>query len=775
LISGFQSLVGRSDTCNDWPSVIEHEDDELMLSRVKRHPRNSSRLSLILVCVIIPLLIAPVGEAAGAPFGTWSTGGPFGGVVRDLVFDPTDQAVVYAATRNGVFRSGDGGVSWNRRSRGLTNLLVDAVAVNPNHPEVIWAGTNGGLFKSSDEGLHWSLSALIESSAVDIAESRPSEIFTDGHRSFDGGRSWDRFTPDQVFGVAIDPVDADIVLMSSTEGTFRSVDAGETWSKVAVGDLPFATGTFVFDRVDSDIVYALNQLVYRSLDGGISFDPIPSQPAGEVYSLALSVTDSLSLYVAGRVDHDAYVARSTDGGDTWNATAPVLGATISPVIHSSDADPEHVIVGTFGHGIFTSFDGGANWSNANQGLAATTLTAIAVDPGDGRHALAVDGFSFFESSSAGNSWVDRTRLVGDPARPGSEVFPTAVGIDAAGTGIVARVSSVPNDLTFEPLLKSTDGINWTPTGDLPGGSIIDQLVGDPTVPDLFLASVRDGGFPVEAGQIYRSADGGGTWEPLGPTMLPPISFGRMGGGRLVVQVGDSAISKMFVSDDDGSSWTRVTQPPDIIEALVFDGSPQRIIAGSQQASRVFLSNDGGDHWVTAWLDRSGRSSNVTSLAIDRDDPAVVYAGTDRGGLWVSTDHGLTWSQHVEGESLFSVGALGPTLDTGLTNDAAQPLFVGVGKGRRSGAYRLIPAPRNVHKPRLVRPQGTRLLEVRRGAWKNEVRFTYLWLRDGVRLGGVDGVRYRLRSPDHGHRIVCQVRAIGPGGSRWARTTAFVWG
>jgi photosystem II stability/assembly factor-like uncharacterized protein len=572
-----------------------------------------------------------------------------------------------------------------------------------------------------------------------------------------------------VFGVAIDPVDPDIVLMSSTEGTFRSLDAGDTWVEVAIGDLPFGTSTFVFDRADSEIVYAVNQLIYRSLDGGLSFDPMPTQPAGEVFSLALSVADPGSMYVAGLTGHDAYVARSIDGGDTWNATAPVLG---SPFIRATDQDAEHVVVGTFGHGVFASVDGGASWSNTNQGLAATTLTDIAVDPGNGRRAVAVDNFSLFETTDASATWIDRTSLIGDPARPDSEVFPTAVTIDAAGTTLVARLPSVPNDPTFEPLLKSDDGNNWTTTGDLPGGSVIDQLVGDPSTPDLFLAAVRDGGFPVETGQIYRSSDGGAVWEPLGPSTLPPVAFGRIGGGHLVVQVSDQAVSKMFTSDDDGSSWTRVTQPPEIIDALVFDGSPQRIIAGSQASSSVFLSNDGGDHWAQAWLDRSNRASNVTSLAIDHDDPSVVYAGTDRGGLWFSTDHGLTWSQHVETGPLFSVGALGPTVDSGIMDDVAQPVYVGVDTGKKAGVYRLIPAPRNIRRPRLAQLPGTHTLEVRRGAWRNEARFTFRWFRDGVLLAGETGSRYRLRSQDHGHRVACRVRAIGPGGIRHAKTRAF---
>jgi photosystem II stability/assembly factor-like uncharacterized protein len=727
---------------------------------------------VVAVWVVIASLVLPPGQvSASASFGSWSTGGPFGGVVEDLAFDPTDPMVVYAATRNGVFRSVDGGVSWQRRSAGLTNLRVVAMAVNPAHPEVIWAGTNGGLFKSNDSGLDWGLAAEIESETVDIAATRPSQIFTNGYRSFDGGTTWDRFRSEQVFAATIDPHDADTVLTTTTNGVFRSVDAGDTWTKVAIGDFPSGRAGLYFHPSNTGVVYGLDQQIFWSIDGGVSFDSIPSQPGVDIWSMSLSAADPQSIYIAGRDGFDAYVARSIDGGSTWNRTAPVLGA---PFIRGTESDAEHVVVGTFGRGVYTSFDGGATWSNLNDGLAAVTLTDIAVDPRDGQHLLTLDGFSIFETGDAGTTWVDRTSLVGDPARPTSEVFPTAVGIDASGTAIVARYPSVPRDMAFEPLMRSTDGVNWTQTGDLAGGSIVDQIEGDPATPGLFLAAVRDQGFPVESGQMFRSTDAGATWDPLGPTALPPVAFGRETGGDLIVQVSDQVVSKMFVSHDDGGSWTRVTQPPEITDAFVFDGSPQRIIAGSQQSSSVFLTDDGGDHWTRARVDPSNRSSNITSLAIDENDRAVVYAGTDRGGLWVSTDHGLTWAPHLQTEQRFSVDALGPTVDTGLSNDIAQPVFVGVGTGRRAGVYRLIPAPRNLRRPRLVEPSGTHVLELRRGTWKNAARFRYLWFRNGVRLQGIDGTRYRLRPSDLGQQISCRVRAKGPGGSRQVRTRAFVW-
>jgi photosystem II stability/assembly factor-like uncharacterized protein len=727
---------------------------------------------LVAVSVAITLTAAIDEGVAEAEIGSWSTGGPYGGSVLDVAFDPTNPSIVYAATRNGVFRSGDGGTSWARRAAGLTDLHVGAVAVNPNHPEVIWACTSSDLFKSTDSALHWVDVAAIDCSTLALADSKPSEIFTAGYRSLDGGKTWELVTTDQVFDIAVDPTDADVVLMETVDGTFRSTDAGEHWTEVAIGDLPTGATDFTFDRANTDIVYVVSQGMHRSIDGGLTFDPLPSQPAGDVLSLALSSSVPSSIYVSTRIDHDGFVWRSTDAGDTWDPTAPVVGAG-SPVVYVSEADADHVVLGTSGHGVFVSFDGGASWSHTNQGLAAATLTEIAVDPDDGRRALAIDGFSLFGTTVGGTTWEDLTPLVGDPARPNAEVFPTAVAIDATGRAFVARAPSVPNDLTFDPLLRSDDGLAWNAVGDLPAGSIVDQIVTDPNIADLLFASVRDGGFsPQPPGQLYRSDDGGVTWEGIGPSLTPVTAFARRGDGHLVVETSDSGGSLMYVSDDDGEGWTPITQPPQVIEAVVFDGSHQRIIAGSQQASKVFLSHDGGDSWVVSWLDRSNRISNITSLAVDRLDPAVIYAGTDHGGLWFSIDHGETWMPHAQGGPPVTVAALEPTVDTGLATNVAQPLYVGVTEGKKAGVYRLVPAPRNVRRPRLVLLDGGAVLEARNGLWRNAVRFSYRWFRDGAMIPDAERQRYRLRPGDRAHRIYARVTAHGPGGIRRARTLAF---
>src|SRR5262245_59205255 len=88
----------------------------------------------------------------------WVSNGPFGGTVRLLVIDPITPGTIDAAGDGGVFKSVDGASTWKPARDGITELTIDAVAVDPTNSQIVYAGSNGGggVFKSTDGGLTWS-------------------------------------------------------------------------------------------------------------------------------------------------------------------------------------------------------------------------------------------------------------------------------------------------------------------------------------------------------------------------------------------------------------------------------------------------------------------------------------------------------------------------------------------------------------------------------------------------------------------------------------------
>ena len=123
---------------------------------------------------------------------------PYG--TRAFDFHPHDDNVVYAATYSyGVYRTTDGGSTWEPMNAGLTTLRMRSLVIDPNDPQVLYAGTRSGVFKSMDGGESWfDTSDGLETSIVDvllISSTYPATIYAGTHgdglfRSVDGGATW---------------------------------------------------------------------------------------------------------------------------------------------------------------------------------------------------------------------------------------------------------------------------------------------------------------------------------------------------------------------------------------------------------------------------------------------------------------------------------------------------------------------------------------------------------------------------------------------------------
>jgi photosystem II stability/assembly factor-like uncharacterized protein len=232
-----------------------------------------------------------LGDGRGSP---WAAGDH--GIERDihdLLADSADPDILWAATRDGVFRSEDGGQTWTAASEGLTphpilswryctSLALDptvpgglwvaswsglfhsadgartwtrvtslpeapfeAVAVDPNHPRKAWAASQGGggtfptVFRSEDGGATWQetrfatyfLDALAVSPAGTLFVSTLSRLL----RSTDGGITWQETSPSGILSVLPDPAHPGTVWAGGVLGLYRSRDDGETWEAVTAG------------------------------------------------------------------------------------------------------------------------------------------------------------------------------------------------------------------------------------------------------------------------------------------------------------------------------------------------------------------------------------------------------------------------------------------------------------------------------------------------------------------------------------------------------------
>lgn len=173
--------------------------------------------------------------------------------LTQIVFDPKDSSVVWAGVEiDGAWRSGDGGVTWERRSDDMKSQdLHGFLVVRPNGTRKLLASTDAGLYISGDNGGGWTMLPLpSEWQYMRSIAERPDHsgviFMTNGNgppgtagklfRSRDWGASWeDARLPGEVesslYFLAVNPADPKLVYAAATLGQiYRSTDGGESWT-----------------------------------------------------------------------------------------------------------------------------------------------------------------------------------------------------------------------------------------------------------------------------------------------------------------------------------------------------------------------------------------------------------------------------------------------------------------------------------------------------------------------------------------------------------------
>jgi photosystem II stability/assembly factor-like uncharacterized protein len=435
------------------------------------------------------------------------------GFVNTFALLPGEPLSLLATTfEDGVQRSDDGGITWKPSSDGLSDPNgVYGLAVAPSDADVVYAPGNESVFRSGDGGRTWELAGtpaeigFIFYLAVDPSD--PQTVYAAGpsavYRSTDGGASWTERSDGLavaedgfITALAIAASDPATLYVLTDRALFRSTDAGRTWSLVNDDELagipPWALAV---DPTDPDHLYRAAGIgVLVSTDGGATFelasDGLPGL-AAQVVAASSETTVHAGLFNGG-------VVTSTDGGTTWNYG---FGDDIEfESIMSLAAAPAggNVYAGSYSGRFFRSDDGGSSWEHVGRRLPLATIWGITPDPGLPERVLGATEVGVYRSGNAGEAWSRSSR-----------------GLPNTGVRTVAFADSKPSvvyaGLDRRGVFRSTDGgRSWRPAG-LSGTTVLSLAV-DPRAPNVVYAATRSGG-------AFRSDNGGRAWKRLAATGL----------------------------------------------------------------------------------------------------------------------------------------------------------------------------------------------------------------------------------------------------------------
>ena len=618
-----------------------------------------------MICLFTRLIIVLISCSVVAwSQEPWQAIGPQGGNFRPLVIDPFSSEVVYTISEGAVvFKSIDTGKTWNMLSRPPIAGAIfsgNSLVSDPKNSGVLYLSRNG-VFKSVDGGNSWQSfsngipgNATVISLTIDRTSNRVLYAGTsDGrglYKTIDAAVSWQRSDTGLpanrwIRFIAIHPLDNNIIFAGIGDGVggpggiYRSTNAGATWEPL---DDPLASYTIeaiVIDPTNPSTLYVGSRRglplfeVQKSIDDGKNWRVVHADESS-LTSLVIDPQNSAILF-AGYLSR---LWRSTDYGETWNAVLE------RPFAYSITVDPnDSQIMFVAGNlGVFRSTNGGDTWATVNEGLNALSVTSLALDTTmpSTVYASSNSATAVFKTEDHGETWA--------PTNNGLPFTVTQLLIDPfASSSLYGVTQSTQQDAVYKTIDAAA---SWQSSGNGLPSAQISQLAADWLTPQTVYASTLRA--------IYRTNNAGMSWQDAGSIGLPNVFV-----STVTVNLGDSNILHagivggginergFYKSDNAGATWRRVNLglwngPVDVIVPDPVD--PNTLYAGtgnnSVADSGVYRSTDAGETWLPTGLSHP----LVLSVAVDPITPTTLYAGTARSpqsvtnNLYKSSDSGKTW-------------------------------------------------------------------------------------------------------------------------------------
>src|SRR5271157_1078157 len=617
--------------------------------------------------------------------------------VTILAVDPRNSSTLYGANNNTLYKSADGGLTWSQPGPGLPGTcgpLSFSFVIDPGNTSTLYAGcpgTNsnggGGLFKSTDGGATWNAA----SSGLPAVQASPNEpwppnvsvnalAIDPAHVRRPGEAAWRQTLthPGTLYAVSGANV-------SYGGGLVQSTDGAASWHAVNSGlpDSLYIDAVAVDPRNPNTLYVAGNTGVFRSTDGAASWTRAGN--LSNVWSLAIDPLDSGSVYA---LNIDRGILKSTDGGGSWSVVSPE-GTASDPfpwlvgwvVVAPGEGGPSTVYAGGNARGVFKSPDGGSTWTLATSGLFASSIDSLAIDPQNPHMVyIGVDVAGLYRSTDGAVSWsatgnlpgVSVFALANDWQKPGTFYAASPNGlyksIDGGASWVQLPVAAPIFPLAVDTRnpgtvyaggFKSTDGgASWAKLALLPTALEIDPQNSGTLYAGTIAGELAMSVLSISGG-VRKSVDGGRSWSGVNTVSqsygvssltVDPTNSSIVYAETAPVNCDEdyvcnapgywdpnSDVSKkglgLFRSADGGATWAKLDLPGDPFQFQLLGVDPQGTLYAGATAGLV-RSMDSGATWIA--LPTAGLSSGVSVLAFDPQNPNHLFAGTGGGGVFEIT-------------------------------------------------------------------------------------------------------------------------------------------
>ena len=567
---------------------------------------------------------------------TWQFIGPtnFSGRMISVALNPLNPNTIYAgAASGGLWRSytSSTGGNWQRVSTGFPVLGVNAITIDPADTSVIYIGT-GEVYRYGGSAGGMLIRTTRGSYGMGILKT------TDGGTIWAKSLDWSYNQERGVQAIRLNPLNRNTLLAATSEGVYRSTDAGISWTFVL--SVLMARDLAINPNDTTEVLATCGNFastghgVYRSTDGGGTFTQVaglPSFSGMAVLGTYKANPERIYVHLAESTTVIGTLWRSTNFGENWTLINTSTSGDVQGwyarflAVHPSDSNK--IIRGA--QGLWRSANGGTSFSSIIQGWA--DYHSYAQHPTTDDIVYMVDDGGVWRSTDFGTTF----QSIGSGLRT-SQFYN---GFSSSASDSLRALGQVQDHFGW----MYTGSTNWPQSGvDEVGWTAINQQN------DNIMYAVTRGG-----GAVYKSTNRG--------TSFFSSSSGISGGigawnAPIVISSSNPSFlyfgrSRIFKTTNSGTSWTTTNSGLDL------DGNPALSMAMSSTntdsvyvgtapyitRSHIFRTGNGG----TTWTDITGSLPNryPLDLAVDPNDSWTLYiafGGFDTSHIFKSTDAGGTW-------------------------------------------------------------------------------------------------------------------------------------
>jgi photosystem II stability/assembly factor-like uncharacterized protein len=571
-----------------------------------------------------------------------------GSAVRGFAFSPnfaTDRTVFFASW-NGLFKSTDGGLHWQKLDGFEPNVFhpFAGISLAPNYPTsghmLALGGYYGGcLYLSTDFGITWvyecaSPYAATVAYSPDFAHD--NTIFSAGngvHRSGDGGLSWTPVLTAPVYNVIASPDYAhDQTVFATGEAFYLSHNKGATWISVTIGISTTAIGMPAISpafATDHTLFVIANSHLYRSTNGGLNWTLMPGTPDIPLGPLAISPGWPTQLYLLIGTPEGVY--RSTDGGATW---ARMPGLTTLSILALTRTGDEALWLTGSSNGMHASTDQGRTWEPFDFQEFSSPVTKVEISPDY------ANDHTLFNVTACADCMGNTIRRTTDGGATWDIVFSTdAIGSLAISPGYAADHTIIAGTYSRAVMGSLDGGDSWNPIGTWPPGVSNSKALAalPPSYPaDSTIFAAGTGFWRLPPGQtVWQPAASGivSTTDITALAVAPNYTQSQTLLAGTIGYEANSWYTRVLRSDDGGVSWqTSAVGLPPMADYRSFAFSPHYTndhtvyVASSHQ---LYRSVNNGHQWTAVaplpediWFNK---------IAVRPNGDVVVAASS---GVWV---------------------------------------------------------------------------------------------------------------------------------------------